>query len=234
MTKTLSILMACSLISGCTMDCVVGTGASEQRTIEIAQFNSIEVEGAIDVTIEKGDTQRVVVEAPSELIPLLTTEVKGGKWTISTSKCWTSMGGFSVHITTPLLHKIALEGSGSAITDDVFGAGDIELSTSGSGDITLNNVVAKKITLDSEGSGGVKISGTCAELTASMTGSGDLVAKDLTANTADISVEGSGNASITAITTLKAEVRGSGNIRYAGKPDVSSSVDGSGAVIPFE
>lgn len=237
-TRPMKKLFPCAIIllalSGCAEDCVVGTGQAEQRTLAVAPFTAIEVEGSIDVIIEKGTSQEVVVEAPAALIPLLKTEVRDGKWTISTTKCWTSMGTFVVHITTPLINNIDLEGSGSATAADVFGAGDIQLSSSGSGAITLNNVVAKKIVVEADGSGTVNISGTCAQLSASLSGSGDFNGKGLTANTADISSEGSGNASITAITTLEASVQGSGTISYAGKPNVSSSVDGSGAVIPVE
>ncbi|MBK8581009.1 MAG: DUF2807 domain-containing protein [Flavobacteriales bacterium] len=234
MKKSFLFLFAATAFAGCTSDCVVGTGQPELRNVAVAPFTSIEVEGAIDVVIEKGDSQLVVVEAPLALIPLLKTEVQNGIWTIATSTCWTSMNGFTIHITTPLINKIQLEGSGSATAADVFGAGDIQLSTTGSGAITLKSVVAKKIAVESEGSGSITISGTCADLSASLSGSGDFNGKDLTANTADITTEGSGNASITAITTLNANVEGSGTIHYAGKPDVSSSVDGSGAVIPME
>ena len=234
MTKIPSILMACLMISGCTVDCVVGTGDPEQRTVSVAPFTAIEVEGSINVILEKGDSQQVVVKAPAALIPLLKTEVRNGKWTVSTTQCWTSMGGFTIHITTPLINSIELEGSGSATAADVFGAGDIQLSSAGSGSITLNNVVAKKINVEADGSGSFTLSGTCAELSATLSGSGDFNGKGLTANTADISSEGSGNASITAITTLEASVEGSGTISYAGKPNVSSSVNGSGAVIPVE
>lgn len=234
MNRPLSFLLVAILLNSCASDCVEGTGASISRDLEIAPFTSISVNGSMDVIIEKGEGQHVVVEAPPELIPLISTEVSDGEWSISTSKCWSATSGITVHITTPLLHGIALNGSGSTTAADVFGAGDIELSTAGSGEIVLSNVVAKKITASTDGSGSISIAGTCADLSASLSGSGDLKATKLVTNTADINVQGSGNATITAISTLDAEVNGSGNIRYAGKPEVSSSVNGSGAVIPME
>lgn len=232
MYRTIPLLLCLFTFNGCSLDCTVGEGDPVLQVLDVPAFTDLAVDGAMDVQITKGEVQQVSVEAPANLIPLINTTVSGGEWDLSTSSCWSSGSGIVVHITTPLLSGIALAGSGNATADDVFGAGDIDLSTSGSGSITLHQVTAKAITADSDGSGGITITGTCADLSTDLSGSGEFNGQGLTANNADISVAGSGNASITVITDLKASVQGSGNIRYAGKPQVASSVNGSGAVIP--
>ena len=206
-----------------------------ERPLAVASFTGIEVGGSIQVIIEKGPEQKITVSAQQELIDLLNTELKGDVWRIQTSKCWTSDAEFTVHIVTPsLLNSIEVNGSADVNTGDVFGTGHTELSTGGSGSITIAEINEKQLELSISGSGAITIRGTCSELDASLSGSGDLHGKALTANEADVKVSGSGSAAITAITKLDAKVSGSGVIQYGGKPDVNSSISGSGSVSPLE
>ena len=220
--------------TGCSLDCELGTGAIQKQELKVSTFSKIKVDGAIDVTVEKGDTQRVTVEGEANLIPLIKTDVNGDTWRIGTSKCYTTTQGITVHIVSPNLASIDVEGSGSVKSADVFGTGPVRFSCKGSGDITIDGINTQELKLDIEGSGSITLKGTCSKLEGSLQGSGDLHAKDLTANEAKLDVSGSGSAVITAITKLDAKVQGSGEIRYAGKPEVSSKVEGSGSVVPLQ
>lgn len=234
--KILALTAVVVLIAtGCNINCVKGTGPVVERNMEVGTFTGIEVGGSIRVNIEKGPEQKITVSAQPELIDLLNTEVKGNVWNIRTSKCWSSDAEFTVHIITPSqLSSINVHGSSDVSTDDVFGTGRTELSTGGSGSISVSGINEKKLELSISGSGAITIRGTCSELNASLSGSGDLDGKELTANEAELKVSGSGNATITAISKLKAKVSGSGEVRYGGKPDVNSSISGSGSVSPLE
>lgn len=234
--KTLALCaLAALLAAGCNMNCIQGSGPVEERALDIAPFTGIETGGSMQVTIERGPVQTITVSAQPELIGLLNTEVKGNVWRIRTSQCWSSDSEFTVHIVTPsLLNDIEVHGSADVATGDVFGTGHTELSTEGSGSITVSGINEKELDLAISGSGTISIRGTCSELNASLSGSGDLIAGELTANEANLEVSGSGSATLTAISKLNAEVSGSGTVRYGGKPDVSSSISGSGSVSPLE
>ncbi len=226
--------LALVLLAGCQMNCVDGTGAVEQRTLEISSFTGIEVDGSIHVFMEKGAAQTVTATAPTDLLDLLNTKVKGNTWQISTSKCWRSNQPFIVHITTPgQINAINVQGSGDVTSADVFGSGRTRLAASGSGSIEVTGINEKKLETAISGSGSIKVAGTCSMLDAKISGSGDLVAKELAANEASVKISGSGDATLTAISKLDARVSGSGEVKYAGKPDVSSKVSGSGAVTPL-
>lgn len=234
--KTFALAAALAVLAtGCNMNCVEGSGSVEERNMEIGTFTGIEVGGSIQVTIEKGPEQKITVSAQPQLIDLLNTEVKGNVWNIRTSQCWSSDSEYTVHIVTPsLLNSIDVHGSSDVHSDDVFDTGSTELSTGGSGSITVSGINGKKLELQISGSGTITIRGTCSELNASLSGSGDLNGKELTANEADLKVSGSGSATITAISKLSAKVSGSGEVRYGGKPNVNSSISGSGSVSPLE
>ncbi len=232
------LLVSAFVISafGCriNIDCVNGNTDAVRKDLTVPAFTGIVSDGAIDVDIVKGDAQRVEVEAPAELIALVKTEVSGGVWTISTSKCYKTSKPFIVHITTNSLASIAIEGSGNVHSGDVFGTGETSFGTEGSGDIIVTGVNDKKIEARIEGSGSITLNGTCGDLDAGIEGSGDLHAQGLSANSVKAHVSGSGNVDITAISELDAHVEGSGNVRYRGTPRVTSKVDGSGAVVPAQ
>lgn len=228
-----TLLIGTSTMSCNMMDCVSGTGASHQNTITMDPFDAIAVEGAIDVIVTKGDHQEVSIEGQSELIELVNTKVAGGKWHITTSKCYMTNAPFVVHVVTPMLSSITVEGSSSVHSADVFGSGNTSLSTTGSGDIEVEGINEKTLNIEVTGSGSISVRGTCTDLDGSLSGSGDLLAKELTANAAKLSVEGSGSATITAITSLEATVMGSGDVQYGGKPTVNAQVEGSGSVTPL-
>ncbi|NNF18253.1 MAG: DUF2807 domain-containing protein, partial [Flavobacteriaceae bacterium] len=64
-----------------------------------------------------------------------------------------------------------------------------------------------------------------------MSGSGDLDAFDLEADDVEVQVSGSADVEVTANKSLKANVSGSGDIRYKGNPKkVDSRKSGSGDI----
>ncbi len=237
--KTWAGVVAVGLLSSCQMtwsgsDCVTGTGNTIKKTLSIAEFNGIVVEGSIDVHIIKGNEQLVEVVGQPELIALMNTDVQHGVWKIGTDDCFNTSKEFAVYITTNLLSSLATEGSGDIHSADVFGSGSSTFSVAGSGDIVVTGVNDKEVNAEIAGSGSITLNGTCTEFEAGVVGSGDVHAQGLSANAVEASINGSGSVDITAISELKADVNGSGDVRYRGKPQVTSNVQGSGAVVPVD
>jgi uncharacterized protein YaiE (UPF0345 family) len=80
----------------------------------------------------------------------------------------------------------------------------------------------------------VDLTGTAAYFDGQVQGSGNIEALGLSAGKASVVIQGSGDIAITAIEDLNATVEGSGNVRYRGKPQVTSRILGSGTVVPAE
>lgn len=232
----LSILFAIALCgcSGLGIDCVSGSGEPVRKTVAVPAFHGIELEGSVDVVIRKGAVQQVEVEGQKEVVDLLTTGVDDGIWNIEASNCFSTDRPFTVFITIPEVDHIAVAGSGDVKADSVFGAGETLLRIAGSGNIHASGLNEKRLIVHIQGSGDVEISGTAANFDAQVQGSGNIVASPLSAAEAEVVIQGSGDAELTAITRLNATVQGSGNVRYHGKPQVVSRIEGSGAVVPAE
>lgn len=231
---TLSAVLAGSIAFSVPCDHVKGAGAVVKRTLNVAQFHGIDVQGSIDVVLTQAPSQSVEVEAQANLVDLVTVEVSKGTWTITTSKGYSTDKPFIVHISTPLIDQVEIHGSGDVKSESTFTADNVRLGVEGSGDIVLA-YNAKSVTADIQGSGDIKLSGSAQTLTASVEGSGDINAKNMTAETAAVSTAGSGDITVNATGSLSASIEGSGDILYRGKPaNINRSVAGSGEVRSLE
>jgi hypothetical protein len=215
-------------------DHVKGTGEVVKKTITVADFHGINVEGAIDVVITQSATRSVEVEAQANIAELLTSEVRDGVWVIGTETSYSTTKPFIVHISIPTIDRVSIDGSGDVKGIGTFTADRVWLDIQGSGNMTLA-FNAKTISTDLQGSGDVVLSGSCTELKATVQGSGDINAKDLASEDANVKITGSGDVLVSVNETLAAAVEGSGDVTYKGKPaNLSRSVTGSGDVRSIE
>ncbi len=229
-----SAIMATAIASSAPCDHVKGAGAVVKKTLNVAQFHGIDVQGSIDVVLTKAAEQSVEVEGQANLVDLVTVEVSKGVWTITTSKDYSTDKPFIVHIHVPVIDEVSISGSGDVKSESTFAAGDVHLSIEGSGDMVLG-FNAKSVKADIQGSGDIKLSGTAQSFGASVEGSGDINAKNLAAETAAVSTAGSGDITVNATGSLTASIEGSGDVLYKGSPaNISRNVAGSGEVRALE
>lgn len=234
--SSLSILLvAASLFSTALWgQQVEGKGAVVRSSLTVQAFHGIQVEGSMDVVITPASVQSVEVEAQENLIGLVTTVVRDGVWTISTSSGYSTNKPFVVHIRVPLIDQVEVNGSGDVKADGSFAAGSVSLSVNGSGDLYLT-FTASTMDIQVQGSGDVKVSGSCTQLRAAVAGSGDITARDLKAESVQASTNGSGDIVVNVTKQLDAAISGSGDIVYAGTPTiVDKQVNGSGEVRALE
>ncbi|MBK5107924.1 MAG: DUF2807 domain-containing protein [Anaerolineales bacterium] len=125
---------------------------------------------------------------------------------------------------------------------DIGGSGDIaagrvnvpafRAKINGSGDITLMDLQADLLSLNVNGSGNLRIDdGKVAEQDLDINGSGNFQAENLASKVTNIRIAGSGDMTVWVVDTLDVRIMGSGNVRYYGRPAVSSSGNGSGDII---
>lgn len=233
--KTTTVLLACLLIGTAAhaqdKHFVKGEGDVVKKPLAVDAFHGIILEGAANVEITQAATQQVEVEAQPNIAALVTTNVANGIWTIGTAKVsYSTNKTFIIHISVPAIDKVHIEGSGDVTGHGIFTADAVDLVIEGSGNIEIA-FKAKSISADVQGSGNIDLNGECTSLKASVEGSGDINAADLGASEAVADIEGSGNIDLSARESLSAEVAGSGNVSYKGKPtSVHKDVSGSGTV----
>jgi len=203
----------------------------------LADFSKIELDLDAHVTIKQGAEFAVLVEAESNLLSAIKTEVSGKTLVIETQNNMNYQIGshktFEVTITMPDISKIEVSGSGRVDVQDVFSPEDLELDIAGSGSIK-GNFIAEKIEGDISGSGSMSLNGSAEKLGLDITGSGDADAVRLRAKQVSVDLSGSGTATVLATEELEADVAGSGWVKYKGNPSrIKQDITGSGRVAPL-
>jgi hypothetical protein len=241
--KSLSkILLAAALLTGGGY-----TIANAHATVKVSRtddtqdrhlsgFNQISVMGSFDVYIVQGSVESVRVEAPSDVIDKIATEVQGGELKIYNKHDYNLGSWFSgrkkiaVYVTVKELKNLGVSGSGDVNFKDGIRSVSLTIRVSGSGDV-LGKVDVRNLDCGISGSGDTKLSGHAENSMVGISGSGDYEGRDLVTTNTSVDVTGSGDASINASNSINASVSGSGDIEYTGGAQhVSKSKSGSGEI----
>lgn len=195
-------------------DSVQGSGVAKTDSREVGTFHQIALEGAADLTVKVGPEPSVSITADDNLIPLITTSVENGELTISTKESTSTQLGIKVAITVPSLDKVEIRGAG---------------------DVHVEGVHGPRFMASIQGAGDLKVLGKVDESAADIAGAGDIDFTGLIAKNSSISIAGSGDVKTYATGTLKAAIRGSGEIGYLGHPkSVEPNILGSGDINPLD
>ncbi|TSD63233.1 DUF2807 domain-containing protein [Inquilinus sp. KBS0705] len=205
---------------------------SEDR--HLTGFNAVRVAGSFDVYIVQGSTESVKVEAPSDVIGNIVTEVEDGVLVIRNKKSinwnWTGNKKMVIYVSIKDVTGVSLAGSGDVYFKEGLKAPSFKLKLTGSGDIT-GKLDVKNLESSISGSGDITVTGRAETSTVSVVGSGDYTAQDLTTTTTSVRVAGSGDARVNASLKIDASVVGSGDVHYTGgATNISSSKAGSGSI----
>jgi hypothetical protein len=207
-----------------------GIAARDQRAI--GTVNGLDVNGSFVVHVRVGPATSLVVEADSNLLPLIHTDVRGDTLNIYTDRSYRSRNPVHVIYTVPRLSDLRQNGSGRVSVQDLKGA-PLTLRRNGSGAVTLSGQVAS-LDAESNGSGSVDAAGLeSASAKLSLTGSGRLEVGQVRGDYAIVNLNGSGQLHVSgAVRSLTARANGSGHLDLgrlsSDQADLSSN--GSGGI----
>ena len=213
---------------------ITGNKEAVKQTRTVDNYDRISVTGMMEVQLVAGKEGKIDLEAESNLMEFIETEVSGGHLKISVKKGVNLQPSrnYPIKLVVPFddIEAVSLTGSGHIKNSDVIKARDFKLSVTGSGNMNLN-LVTETLSGSVTGSGDVKLRGNTRDFKCSVTGSGDILAYDLKANKVDANVTGSGDIQITVENELNARVSGSGDINYKGNPEKQNfKTSGSGEI----
>jgi len=217
-------------------DCFKSTGKIVEEERSILPFNKLELNDRINLFITYAPELSLKVKAGKNLQDLIKTQVTENTLKIeNTNKCnWVRSfkKGVDVFISTPMLKEITYYGSGEVHCLNTFETDTLLVNLwQASGDLTLN-VDAQLVELKTHtGVGTIKCEGKTNRLVAFIGGNGFVDASQTIANEVLAVNENTGYVRVSATTSLKADIRGSGNIEYFGNPTITLSNEGSGKLI---
>ncbi|MDX9905553.1 MAG: head GIN domain-containing protein [Bacteroidales bacterium] len=253
-TKKFSVLLllfaAGLFFTGCykPWHVIEGNHDVQTDTRAISGFSHVFNEGNFDVYIIQDASGEVIIEAESNLIPLIRTRIEGSALVIDTKDNLHNNYPMKVYVHTPEIEKIRLSGSGLMHAENI-NTGDIDIDLSGSGDIFFSGI-ADDLECKISGSGDMEIGIECNTIDAKISGSGEMEfygsahrgdlnisgsgsfrAYDLTLQDCYARISGSGDMYLTVEDYLNVTISGSGDVYYLGNPIIETNISGSGNVI---
>jgi len=214
-----------------------GTGEVAVAEQDLAAFRRIEVSGAADVVLQKGNTEHVSIETPTRGLRIR-AEVRGSTLSITTRdnrRWWSSLfgrgGSRTARITVTYRNLEALVLSG-AVKINAAGLETPELRVSANGGSSVHLEGLKTQSLRVEGSGALKaeLAGEATEQRVAISGAAEYNAERLASAQANVSVSGVGHVVVRVEKALTASISGAGTIEYYGNPDVKEHISGVGRV----
>lgn len=185
--------------------------AAEQNR-PMAPFTGISVQGPINMIVEVGKAQSLVLKGNDKFLKRAMTRVVDGKLVITFPKGEKNEvnSDSTISVSMPALTSFNVEGAGS---------------------VELRNINSDKIDIGFQGAGRLVASGKVKQLKLNAQGIGDVDTKALLAQNADVNFEGIGAVKVFASQKLDATVQGMGSLNYYGNPrQVNKKVDGIGSV----
>ncbi|UTC91917.1 head GIN domain-containing protein [Treponema denticola] len=230
-TTLLVIFTGCQSFS-CSGEVIKGNGTIETKSFPQNNFNAISISGGWTADIRYSETFSIQIETDENIFPDLDISVAGttlnigfkSGYSISPTQC-------KVSITMPALIKLQTAGSLTAVISSFNMPKDsMSIDISGSGNITARDITVNTLKVDVSGSGDFSATGKAENMIADISGSGDIKTTDFETEKADISISGSGSAKVWITRHLKADIRGSGSVRYKGNPAIEIKSSGSGRI----
>jgi len=210
--RSLSLLIACAMFAGCNfVSGVAGSGKIITEKRNVSGFDSIDFSGSGKLEIDQNGDESLSITADDNLLPLLTSEVKGTRLVLnvrSDSRVRPSQR-IVYKIGVNKLNEVACAGDTSAVLRSIHGD-TLKLEISGSGDITAD--------------------GSSDRQEVSIAGSGKYSGGALKSKSVSINITGSGDAVVAASEKLEVNVAGSGSIKYIGEPKITQNIMGSGTI----
>lgn len=189
-----------------------GSGTLTTRQFDIAGFDRVVLDGALDVYVTVGDAAEVTATIDDNLVDLFSAELEGGALRLDWKKACRPSRKCRVDVTLPELAGFT-----------VNGAGDVEIS----------GVRGERLELRINGAGDMEVAGSVDELELVVAGAGDVEAGELAAQDVEVRVSGAGDATVRAARSLDATVSGVGDITYLGDPsEKRTRVSGVGDIHP--
>lgn len=214
MKRMLLAGLCCTILLSSCRKSISGEGIIISVTRQIPVFNAVQMDGDATIEIVPGTVQKVIVEGYSNLVPIYETTVRNGVLHLNFENGIYDVkkNNLIIRIQSPDAPAVSTNGSGEVFISRFINGARLDLSTNGSGNLTVNNSSFDKAVFSVNGSGKIKAAG--AQI-----------------NEVDAEIHGSGDIELTCLYKMKARISGTGNIDYYGNPTTTDiNVSGNGKV----
>lgn len=228
---TLGLAVVMLLISACGIIPTFGSRNLITESRDVSGFNRVEFSGGGSAEIIQDGTEALTVETDDNVMPYITSEVRGGTLYLGLDSGLRSILPSRLHFTLHVKDLAAINTSGSwDIVSESLQSAKMTIFISGSGKVGILALTVDDLRASVSGSGELDLSGEAGKQDINISGSGKVLAGDLRSLTATVRISGSGDVTVWVTDTLTGNISGNGNINYYGTPQVSFDQSGSGSI----
>lgn len=209
MNKKTMMLIAVSVIAGCSRPGIKGDGVIKTEDRSLADYTRVVVAGGYQIKWSAGKSA-LNISTDQNLLPLVKTVVSGDTLKIESEENLSPSKSITIILSSPSLAEVRLTGGNSLRASPISGH-ELKLESTGASEITVE--------------------GSVTNLEATLTGASKLDAKSLQTRSVTISLVGASDADVTVSDTLKVSITGAGSLTYSGKPkSVEKDITGAGSI----
>lgn len=211
---------------------------------QVTDFDQVFIRGitcSAQLFITQGERERLTIEAPSEYLRRLRSEVKDGKLTLRMEGSWLEELGYALATDSDKPHVLyrldvrALTCLHIQCAYSIYAARietpHLRLRLDGAGDFRLDQLSAQTLDLHQSGACSVQISGDVHDQTVVLNGAGSYNSPGLCSQRARVRILGTGAARLHVVQQLDVTLRGAGLLEYSGSPAVFKRISGPGQIL---
>lgn len=195
---------------------IKGSGEITKRTLQLEEFDAVEVGGAQEAILINGDDYTVVIETNNNLHEYISYEIYNKQLRFKYNKI-KNYDKMKFYITAPVFTKITVSGASELYTPETIKGDHLRIKASGASEAKLNLDYASLITKVS-GASELKLRGKVTSHVAEASGASEIKAGDLKTQSTVISGSGASDCFVNAESSLTYTVSGGSSIKYAEKP----------------
>jgi len=226
---TLILFFAGSLLASKVM---ASNSGKDRETRQVSGFHGISVSSGIDLYLTQKNTEEVVVEAESDDLNKIITEVEGGILKIYIKqKSWLNLNWNSdprkVYVSFKTLDKLQAASGSDVVSESVLKLDKLNLDASSGSDVKLE-LEANDLSVDSSSGSDIKLKGKSSFMQVSASTGSDIDASGLETKKCNASTSSGSDIRINVTEELDANASTGGDISYSGNPAQKNINESSG------
>ena len=210
----------------------VNAATTSRQTRSLSGFHGVSVTSGIDLYLTQKGSEEVVVEANSEDIDKIITEVEGGILKIYVKEnSWFNFDWKNrprkVYVSFKDLDKIDASAGSDVISENKFKLDQLKVDSSSGSDVKLE-LDAKDVRVGSSSGSDISLKGTAVSLQADASSGSDIDAGELQTKNCDASASSGSDVKVNVTEKLNASASSGADVYYSGNPKTKDINESSG------
>ena len=208
------------------------TFGQKKETRTVSGFTEIDASSAFEITVSKGSTESLIIEADEAIMSKVRSEVRNGvlHLYLDDERKVKNVKTLKASVVMKNLDKVSLSGACKLTANDQFTPDRFKGNCSGASSLTLN-VNTGELSIDASGVSKIQMkANVTGDAKLDVSGTSKVQADDFVVKTATIESSGTSKVTVNVAETLNANSSGASTIEYKGSPAIQANTGGASKI----